>query len=69
MPAATPEQVAAAEAQHLRDKAKEAQELIDVHPQVAATLNFTVTCTTLTDDHAPIPAGSKKVHFIRHGEG
>jgi len=59
---------AAAAAKHLESKKKEAQELRDVGDAVAETINFTVSCRRIGDGDSYSP-GTKKVHFIRHGEG
>ena len=39
-----------------------------VAPKIAAELGVTITVALVADD-AEVPPGSKKVHFIRHGEG
>ena len=59
---------AQAKKDHEAQKLAEAAELRAVAAEVAAAAGFRVICSPVADG-APIPAGSTKVHFIRHGEG
>eukprot|EP00729_Bicosta_minor_P021960 gene21960-31731_t len=60
--------IATAAAQELAAKTKEMQELRDVSAAVSATVPFTVASKRIGDGDA-VAEGSKKVHFIRHGQG
>ncbi len=43
--------------------------LRELAPSVASIMGVRVLCKAADDGSAPPPAGSKLVHFIRHGEG
>ena len=58
----------AIEAHQATEVEKDTATLCALRAEICAVAGFTATISSCADD-APIPAGAKKVYFIRHGEG